>query len=164
MGHLLGVLYLDSRASAVQLNSLDHKLLDAISTEAAILLDKALLAESERKARIASEELAIATRIYAGRMPATLPSSRYCMLQARTVLCLEIGGDFYDVIRLPDALGVVIADVSLQVAVKRPLRALVMPGPLGRDRDFSKRSASGASKAESTPAACSRRAIHTRLA
>jgi serine phosphatase RsbU (regulator of sigma subunit) len=111
-GQLLGVLYLDSRVIAGRLNTLDHELLDTISTEAAILLDNALLAESEQKARKAAEELAIAARIHAGLMPATLPGSPYAALQARTVPCREIGGDFYDAIVLPDALGLVIADVS----------------------------------------------------
>jgi phosphoserine phosphatase RsbU/P len=111
-GQLLGVLYLDSRVSAGRLNTLDHELLDTVSTEAATLLDNALLAESEQKARKAAEELAIAARIHAGLMPVTLPGSPYAVLQARTVPCREIGGDFYDALVLPDALGLVIADVS----------------------------------------------------
>jgi sigma-B regulation protein RsbU (phosphoserine phosphatase) len=109
---LLGVLYLDSRASAGHLNTLDHELLDAISTEAANLLNNALLAETEQKARKAAEELAIAARIHAGLMPVELPLTSYASLQARTIPCREIGGDFYDAIPLPDSLGLVIADVS----------------------------------------------------
>jgi serine phosphatase RsbU (regulator of sigma subunit)/pSer/pThr/pTyr-binding forkhead associated (FHA) protein len=109
---LLGVLYLDSRASAGHLNTLDHELLDAIATEAANLLNNALLAETELKARKAAEELAIAARIHAGLMPANLPSIKYASLQARTIPCRDIGGDFYDAIPLPDSLGLVIADVS----------------------------------------------------
>jgi phosphoserine phosphatase RsbU/P len=111
-GQLLGVLYLDSRASTGRLNTIDHELLDTISTEAAILLDHALLVESEQKARKAAEELDIAARIHAGLMPATLPSSPFAAMQARTIPCHAIGGDFYDAIVLPDALGLVIADVS----------------------------------------------------
>jgi phosphoserine phosphatase RsbU/P len=111
-GQLLGVLYLDSRMSAGRLDTLDHELLDTISTEAAILLDNALLAETEQKARKAAEELTIAARIHAGLMPATLPGTQYAALQARAVPCREIGGDFYDAIVLPDSLGLVIADVS----------------------------------------------------
>ncbi|WP_058187261.1 SpoIIE family protein phosphatase [Terracidiphilus gabretensis] len=109
---LLGVLYLDSRASAGRLDTLDHELLDAISTEAANLLNNALLVENELKARKAAEELAIAARIHAGLMPANLPSIQYASLQARTIPCRDIGGDFYDAIPLPDSLGLVIADVS----------------------------------------------------
>ncbi len=109
---LLGVLYLDSRASAGRLDTLDQELLDAIATEAANLLNNALLAESELKARKAAEELAIAARIHAGLMPANLPEIHYASLQARTIPCRDIGGDFYDAIPLPDSLGLVIADVS----------------------------------------------------
>jgi hypothetical protein len=109
---LLGVLYLDSRASAGRLNTLDHELLDAIATEAANLLNNALLAETELKARKAAEELTIAARIHAGLMPVELPAIPYASLQARTIPCREIGGDFYDAIPLPDSLGLVIADVS----------------------------------------------------
>jgi serine phosphatase RsbU (regulator of sigma subunit) len=109
---LLGVLYLDSRASAGRLDTLDHELLDAISTEAANLLNNALLVENELKARKAAEELAIAARIHAGLMPANLPSIQYASLQARTIPCRDIGGDFYDAIPLPNSLGLVIADVS----------------------------------------------------
>ena len=111
-GQLLGVLYLDSQAGAGRLNTIDHELLDAISSEAALLLDNTLLAETEQKARKAAEELAIAARIHAGLMPVQLPGASYVALQARTVPCREIGGDFYDVIELPDCLGLVIADVS----------------------------------------------------
>jgi serine phosphatase RsbU (regulator of sigma subunit) len=109
---LLGVLYLDSRMSAGRLNTLDHELLDTIATEAATLLDNVLMAETELKARKAAEELSIAARIHAGLMPASLPGTSFATLEARTVPCREIGGDFYDAISLPDALGIVIADVS----------------------------------------------------
>lgn len=109
---LLGVLYLDSRMSAGKLNTLDHELLDTIATEAANLLDNALLAETETRARKAAEELSVAARIHAGLMPVQLPGMRYATLQARMIPCREIGGDFYDAIALPDALGLVIADVS----------------------------------------------------
>jgi phosphoserine phosphatase RsbU/P len=109
---LLGVLYLDSRVNAGRLNTLDHELLDVIATEAATLLNNALLVETELKARKAAEELAIAARIHAGLMPVELPETHYAALQARTIPCREIGGDFYDVISLPDSLALVIADVS----------------------------------------------------
>lgn len=111
-GKLLGLLYLDSRVSANRLDTIDRELLDMISTEAATLLDNALLLESEQQARIAAQELAVAAQIHAGLMPATLPSTPHAALQARTIPCREIGGDFYDVVVLPDCLALVIADIS----------------------------------------------------
>lgn len=109
---LLGLLYLDSQLSAGHLSAVDHELLDTIATEAATLLDNALLAEAEARARRAAEELAVAARIHAGLMAISFPTLSYATLQARTVPCLEIGGDFYDALALDDGLHVVIADVS----------------------------------------------------
>jgi GAF domain-containing protein len=48
---LLGLLYLDSQIGAGILSEIDDQLLDAVATEASILLDNALLAEAELKAR-----------------------------------------------------------------------------------------------------------------
>jgi len=45
-------------------------------------------------------------------MSIALPTLSYATMQARTVPCLAIGGDFYDAVALDDCLGVVIADVS----------------------------------------------------
>ena len=111
-GRLLGLLYLDSQVQAGRLTEVDHALLDTIATEAATLLDNALMAETEMRARQAAEELAVAARIHASLMPASLPSTSYAALQARMVPCREIGGDFYDAVVLDDCLGVAIVDVS----------------------------------------------------
>ena len=109
---LLGLLYLDSQLGAGHLTEVDHEVLDNIATEAATLLHNALLAEAEMKSRLAAEELAIAARIHAGLMAIDLPRLAYAHLQARTVPCLAIGGDFYTAIALDDCLGLAIADVS----------------------------------------------------
>jgi serine phosphatase RsbU (regulator of sigma subunit) len=109
---LLGLLYLDSQISAGDLSEVDHQLLDTIATEAAALLQNALLAEAEHKSRRAREELAIAARIHSGLMSFTLPLIPYALLQARSIPCYEIGGDFFDAVALDDCVCVAIADVS----------------------------------------------------
>lgn len=109
---LLGLLYLDSQIGAGHLTEVDHEVLDTIATEAATLLHNALLAEAEMKSRLAAEELAVAARIHAGLMAIDLPRLAYAHLQAKTVPCLAIGGDFYTAIALDDCLGVALADVS----------------------------------------------------
>ena len=109
---LLGLLYLDSQIDAGHLTEVDHQLLDTIATEAAALLQNALLAEAEYKSRRAREELAIAARIHSGLMSITLPVIPYALLQARSDPCYEIGGDFYDAVALDDCVCVAIADVS----------------------------------------------------
>jgi serine phosphatase RsbU (regulator of sigma subunit)/pSer/pThr/pTyr-binding forkhead associated (FHA) protein len=109
---LLGLLYLDSQTRPGSLTKVDHELLDAIATEAAALVHNALLAESEHKARQAREELAIAARIHSGLMSTALPKLSYAEVNAKTVPCLAIGGDFYDVVVLEDCVCATIVDVS----------------------------------------------------
>jgi sigma-B regulation protein RsbU (phosphoserine phosphatase) len=110
--HLLGLLYLDSRMGLKKLATVDHQLLDTIAAEAATLLHNALLAEAEYKARQASEQLAVAAKIHSGLMSMTLPTLPYAEIQAKSVPCLAIGGDFYDAVALDDCVCVAVADVS----------------------------------------------------
>jgi sigma-B regulation protein RsbU (phosphoserine phosphatase) len=110
--HLIGLLYLDSQIQPGSLSEVDHQLLDTIATEASALLHNALLAEAEHKARQAREELSIAARIHSSLMSAALPSLPYAELQAKTLPCLAIGGDFYDVVVLEDCVCVTVVDVS----------------------------------------------------
>jgi serine phosphatase RsbU (regulator of sigma subunit) len=109
---LMGLLYLDSQIGTGNMSEVDHQLLDTIATEAAALLHNALLAEAEFKARRAREELAIAARIHSSLMSIALPVLPYAVLHAKSVPCLEIGGDFFDAVTLEDSVCVCIADVS----------------------------------------------------
>jgi serine phosphatase RsbU (regulator of sigma subunit) len=109
---LLGLLYLDSQIGPGRLTEVDHQLLDTIATEAAALVQNALLGEAEQKARQAREELAVAARIHSGLMSIALPVIPYASIEARAVPCLAIGGDFYDAVALDDCVCVTIADVS----------------------------------------------------
>jgi len=110
--HLIGLLYLDSQIRPGSLSEVDHQLLDTIATEASALLHNALLAEAENKARQAREELSIAARIHSSLMSAALPALPYAELQAKTLPCLAIGGDFYDVVVLEECVCVTVVDVS----------------------------------------------------
>ena len=109
---LLGVLYLDAQIGAKSLSDIDHQVLDNLATEASTLLHNALLADTELRARQAEEELAIAASIHSGLMSMTLPRLDYAELHARSIPCHAIGGDFYDVLPMPDCVCVAIADVS----------------------------------------------------
>jgi len=108
----LGLLYLDSQVGRGNLSEVDHQLLDTIATEAAALLQNALLAEEEAKARKAREELAVAAQIHNGLMTITMPLIPYASVQARSIPCHEIGGDFFDALALGDCVCATIADVS----------------------------------------------------
>jgi serine phosphatase RsbU (regulator of sigma subunit) len=109
---LLGLLYLDSQLVPGSLTEIDQQLLETISSEAAALLQNALLASAEQTARKAREELVVAARIHSGLMSTALPVLSYAQIAARTVPCNEIGGDFYDVIELADCVCAAIVDIS----------------------------------------------------
>jgi serine phosphatase RsbU (regulator of sigma subunit) len=109
---VLGVLYLDDRLKAGTLTQVDTELLQTIATEAAALLENANLARQEEEARRYREELNIAAGIQQGLMAVQIPHLAYASVEARSVACKEIGGDFYDVVATDDALSVVVADVS----------------------------------------------------
>jgi sigma-B regulation protein RsbU (phosphoserine phosphatase) len=111
-GQLLGLLYLDSQIGPGTLTEVDHRLLETIATEAAALVDHALLADEELKARQAREELAVAANIHRGLMSIAMPELAYAEIRAKTVPCLAIGGDFYDAVALDHCLCIAIADVS----------------------------------------------------
>jgi serine phosphatase RsbU (regulator of sigma subunit)/pSer/pThr/pTyr-binding forkhead associated (FHA) protein len=124
---LLGLLYLDSQIGAGKLSEVDQQLLDTIATEAAALLQNALLAEAEYKSRRTREELAIASKIHNGLMSITLPEVPYALLQAKSISCYEIGGDFYDALALDDCVCVALADVSGK-GVPAAIVAAIMQG------------------------------------
>jgi len=109
---LLGLLYLDSQLLPGSLTEIDQQLLETLSSEAAALLQNALLASAEQTARKAREELVVAARIHSGLMSTALPVLSYARIAAKTVPCNEIGGDFYDVVEMPNCVCAAIVDIS----------------------------------------------------
>lgn len=105
------VLYLDSRRAAGKLSAVSNDILRAIAQEAATLVENAQLVQSEQAARRYQQELAIAAFIQQHLMLVDIPEVPYATVSARSVPCTEIGGDFFDVVRTENQLGVVVADV-----------------------------------------------------
>lgn len=108
----MGILYLDSRLNVGNMSSVEHDLLETIAKEAAALVENAYLADSEAAARSYRTELAIASGIQQGLMKVRIPKLPYVQISAQSIPCLEIGGDFYDVIEAHGCLYVIIADIS----------------------------------------------------
>ena len=110
--HLLGVLYLDSRKERGSLTGIDNNLLHIVATEAAILVENTNLAQAEEEGRRYREELKIASEIQRGLMKVSLPGLNFAKVEASSLPCKGIGGDFYDVLYRPEGLSIVVADVS----------------------------------------------------
>ncbi len=107
-----GVLYLDSRYATRDLSKVSKDILNAIATEAASLVENARLVQAEEAARRTQQEMAIAASIQQRLMAVTIPELPFATIQARNVACRDVGGDFFDVIPIPDGVAVVVTDVS----------------------------------------------------
>lgn len=109
---VLGVLYLDSRQQTSRLTRMDNDLLRTIATEATLLVENATLAQAEAAARRYREELLIASEIQQGLMSVRIPDLPFAKVEAHSIPCRGIGGDFYDVLCHNNALYIVVADIS----------------------------------------------------
>ncbi len=107
-----GVLYLDSRSVSRNLTGVSHDVLRALAAECAALLESARLVEAERAAQQYQQEMEIAASIQRSLISESDVESDFARVSGRSVPCKEVGGDFFDVHVSPDAVTVIVADVS----------------------------------------------------
>jgi sigma-B regulation protein RsbU (phosphoserine phosphatase) len=109
---LVGVVNLESS----QINAFEPKslaLISAFASQAAISLERARLHEDSLKNKRFEEQLFIAREIQRTFLPAHNPSINGYDLAGTNISSGEVGGDYYDFIRIVDShLGVAIGDVS----------------------------------------------------
>src|ERR671925_1012967 len=116
-GELIGVLNLGPRLSEQDYSSDDRKLLDKLAAQAAPALRVAQLVR-EQKAEAATrqrfeQELEVARLIQQNFLPRELPDLPGWQIAAYYRPAREVGGDFYDVIPLPDSrVAFVVGDVT----------------------------------------------------
>jgi serine phosphatase RsbU (regulator of sigma subunit) len=111
-GHVLGVVYLDSRRPAA-FSKLDRQILDALGVEAASILDNARLVERERERQRLEQELSIARDIQRALHPCAFRDYPYLAISGTNSPCLAVGGDYFDVFPMSDdRTAFLIADVS----------------------------------------------------
>jgi len=116
-GELIGVLNLGPRLSEQDYSSVDRKLLDNLAGQAAPALRVGQLVR-EQQAEAATrqrfeQELEIASLIQQNFLPKELPDLDGWQIAAYYRPAREVGGDFYDVIPLPDGrIGLVVGDVT----------------------------------------------------
>jgi phosphoserine phosphatase RsbU/P len=110
-GRLLGLLYLDSHSGSSVFTHTGKDILHAIASQAATLLENLRMIEVERESVLLRKELEIAASIQRQIIPQTLPEFPFARLSARTIPCAGVGGDFYDVIPVPNGFVAIVADV-----------------------------------------------------
>src|SRR4051795_1205456 len=116
-GELIGVLNLGPRLSEQDYSSDDRRLLDSLAAPAAPALRVGqLVREQEAEAATRQrfeQELEVARLIQQNFLPKELPDLPGWRVSAYYRPAREVGGDFYDVIPLPDGrVGFVVGDVT----------------------------------------------------
>lgn len=111
-GQTLGIVYLDSLSLAT-FSQADLELLTGIAGQSAAALGNARLHEELLKRQRLEQDLHLAERIQQSFLPRRIPKVEGYTFCARYDPAYEVGGDFYDFVRLPDdRLGIVVGDVS----------------------------------------------------
>jgi serine phosphatase RsbU (regulator of sigma subunit) len=107
-----GVLYLDSRSVSHNLSGVSHDVLRALASECAAVLESAKLVAAEQAAQQYRKEMEIAASIQRSLISGTVMENDFVRVNASSIPCREVGGDFYDVHVTPDVVTVIVADVS----------------------------------------------------
>ncbi len=108
-----GVLYMDSRVTAVDLAGGNRELLQTLAIEASTVLENARLIEEQRVKQRIEEELDVARRIQHSLMPRQLPEQGWFVVCGSSESSHQVGGDYYDVVAIgPETWSLVVADVS----------------------------------------------------
>jgi sigma-B regulation protein RsbU (phosphoserine phosphatase) len=109
----LGVLYMDTREIGANLAEGNRELLQSLGIEISTVLENARLLGESRQRHDLEQELQIAREIQQALLPAKLPTTGWFSASGSSEACFQVGGDYYDVIKLDDETwGVVLADVS----------------------------------------------------
>lgn len=109
----IGVIYLDSRQTAVDLSSGNRELLQTLALEASTILENARLLEEERIKHRMEEELSIAREIQESLLPRKLPQEGWFRAAGSSIPSHEVGGDCFDVRQLSSEVwSAVVSDVS----------------------------------------------------
>jgi sigma-B regulation protein RsbU (phosphoserine phosphatase) len=124
----IGVLYLDSREKGSLLAPHTRTALDTLATEAGVAIENArLYRETLDKARL-EHELKIAAEIQKALLPEGNHQGAFFQASGTSVQARSIGGDFFDLIDMPDGgFGFLVGDV----AGKGPAAALLTAKILG---------------------------------
>jgi serine phosphatase RsbU (regulator of sigma subunit) len=109
----IGLIYLDSRQTAVDLSSGNRELLQTLALEASTILENARLLEEERIKHRMEEELSIAREIQTSLLPRKLPTEGWFRVAGSSIPSHEVGGDCFDVRQISSGVwSLVVTDVS----------------------------------------------------
>lgn len=112
-GEVSGLLALGLEKPSEALSPWQQTILDGIAHQAGIAIEEARLRREAGERQRLEQELEVAREIQRSLLPACCPEVPGWSIEVAWQAARQVGGDFYDFIRLPgNRLGIVIADVS----------------------------------------------------
>lgn len=91
----------------------DIQTIGIMASQAAVAIDNARLFEQQVERERLARELSIAREVQQKLLPQTIPALEGVSIAASSVSAQEVGGDYYDFVKLDDnRLGIIIGDVS----------------------------------------------------
>ncbi len=110
---VLGVVAVANRVDALPFSASDENLLQALADQASVSVYYARFSAALAEKKRLDYDLSMANRIQASLLPKEIPTLQGAELAAFSVPAQQIGGDYYDFVRIDDRhLGIAIADVS----------------------------------------------------
>ena len=110
---IIGVIYVDSNAITRRFTPADVPLVEAFAAQAAATLERFRLQKVELEGARLQQQIQVASEIQKTFLPGDFPAIEGVRGAVASVPALDVGGDFYDVIRLPRGrVGVMVGDVS----------------------------------------------------
>ncbi|MBI5476019.1 MAG: SpoIIE family protein phosphatase [Ignavibacteriales bacterium] len=110
---LIGILAVFNKKDNGEFTGDDTRLLSIIASQSAQVLENARLYEQEQKKHAFEKEFVAAREVQMSLLPKRLPEIENFQLAAITIPAKEVGGDFYDIIKINDSLfEIILADVA----------------------------------------------------
>lgn len=110
---VIGMICLGDKAGDSVFTSMDLKLINALALRASIFIENMRLQIHFTEKQRIEQELALATTIQNGLLPESSPALEGYDIAAIAKVCTEVGGDYYDFIKLEDGdEALVMGDVS----------------------------------------------------
>ena len=112
-GESLGVIQIVTRNPDFEFTKEDLDLLDAVASQAALVIENAKMHEVLIEQRDMERDLEFATQVQLGFLPKSKPHANHYAFADYYEAALRVGGDYFDYITLPDGrIAIAVGDVA----------------------------------------------------